>query len=1614
MTHKLFHTIKRLAMLAFMGAMTATAMQAQEALHLFYKNGARENLLITEDTQVEFSKHPFMEVMYEGADEYNVVYISASAGRSFYYGMVNANVSFTTSVDASWLTVRYDKENKYKIAMGEGAQQTYYLIFAEANKTGKERTATITFTPKRGKAKTLTVVQRPAMLSLDMVGNMVGFEPVTNKEETISWNATEYYAYAYPNFDVKVLSKPSWMKLERVEYGAEGFTLEQVAQVPDDVRVTHENLSGNATVACFTLEQNRSQKSRTGNIIFELDGETAVLSVTQEGLTDATLLEPLEEIQKGMLQMLGSNHDEFSHMAALHATDMMAEDMTMFNSSWFNYDYGHDNNAPNYRRNNHLWNTYYNIVKGANAAIDLALDAQNEVTNENFVLGNAYAYRAMAYLYLVQLFQDPTTEKGVNASLPGVPMLYAETEKAAMSNEQIEYFKGRNTVGEVFAQIEADITRAIELLQGEVRPSKNYIDVTVAQGIAARYYLLTQQWQQAANMANVARNSYRLMDGNTVENGIRDGFMDLTNDEWMWGYDHTSDTQTTYASFFSHISNLSSGYSGIGYTGRGIDARLFEQMTESDYRRLYWYRDADGQTQSTAKASPGSHMWQYPYAMLKFGWKEDWTQDYIYMRAAEMVLIEAEAWAQMGNVSNAAYTFAELMVRRDPNWQVHALTLDEIYLQRRLELIGEGHAYFDLKRLNKGVERDYEGSNHLDGYQINVAANDSAWVYKIPQSAINDDYTYNLTDKDNLWIENPVYLREINYTTYYTGDTIFMSASAGRAYTYGRVESNYPWTVTDNADWLLVRTDEKGVYASNFSGEHAYENLFMIYAQANNTNKERTATVTIASSEQGVKKTFTVVQRPYTLTFNEADYVRSGRYDGEKVDTYVLEGTWDWNNIWLNLLPNHGWKVTSYPDWMTLKEVAHGAQSFEDILAEDDILSAGTPLASTAKFLFEPNESAQPREATITIEGNGQKVVAKYYQEGLNEASIANASATLLKRMYQYDELGNGLHNDFGFPSLMLAMDSRGTDLVSEDMGYNWFSQPLRYVDVNSDYTSTAIYWNALYSAINAANEVIATYKDRAEQSLFQFYLAQAKTLRAFNYFYLVQLYQQTYVGNEEQLGVPLIHEGNMEQANTQGCPRARVSEIYEFILNDLAEALTMLEQTDVECPGKQFVSPEVVYALRARIYMVMNRWAEAADDAQRVINAGKAAPYSREELCRPTFADMNHKAWIWGIDTEETDRVVTSGIVNWPSHIGSLNYGYAQVGAWRKVNKSLYDAIPETDVRKGWFLDGNRNSTNLTAEQMEYVNNYSIPAYTQMKFAPYQDELGTNNNANDIPLIRVEEMYLILAEAKAMMGNSAEAVEVLNNFVQNYRDPAYHCTAATTAEVVDAVWMQRRIELWGEGHSYFDLMRMKKGVDRRGAGFQPNYVFNIPAGDAALIYQIPDGEMNSNPQLIQNPTADAPVAVEDVSPREQIGVGTYTHKNFFEGEQSGLTLYKEFGENTYVIENWGDYGVDFTFTWDGGSTVKVPNQYTGYTHSTHGDVYVMGVDDYASKEIAPSYYDAATKTFYFGVIYYVDAGYFGYGYETFTLTEQQAAPSARRVKSRKSEELSVKSDELK
>ena len=490
--------------------------------------------------------------------------------------------------------------------------------------------------------------------------------------------------------------------------------------------------------------------------------------------------------------------------------------------------------------------------------------------------------------------------------------------------------------------------------------------------------------------------------------------------------------------------------------------------------------------------------------------------------------------------------------------------------------------------------------------------------------------------------------------------------------------------------------------------------------------------------------------------------------------------------------------------------------------------------------------------ADLDTAPQGNTVTADQKAEvAANDPSKVSASVTGITTMFSVYQKSYTTHNDFGYASTMLFSDSRGTDLIGFDTGYNWFADALDLSDRSINGYSSEFAWFNSYNQIFAANAVVGQISAETDNPTLQFYLAQALSIRAFDYFNLIQLFQFTYKGNEDAPGVPLILDTNATEAGVNGIARNTVGEVYEQILKDLDLAIKLLTSSSEIRSDKRYVDLAVAYGLRARVNLVMQNWSAAASDAQAAIDNSDATPLSFEGAKKPGFIKMTENNWMWGIFISETDRVVTSAIVNWPSHMGSFNYGYASVGAWRMINPSLYEEINPSDARKGWFLDTNSKSNNLSPQQQAYVNSKGIPAYAQVKFAPYKEELGTSTNANDIPLMRIEEMYLILAEAQAMSGNASQGKTTLETFVKTYRDPQYSCEGSSDKEIQDEVWIQRRIELWGEGLSYFDLLRLRKGIDRASTKFTSideklkNYNYRIVdtvEGERAAIQTVKNG----------------------------------------------------------------------------------------------------------------------------------------------------------------------------
>lgn len=488
----------------------------------------------------------------------------------------------------------------------------------------------------------------------------------------------------------------------------------------------------------------------------------------------------------------------------------------------------------------------------------------------------------------------------------------------------------------------------------------------------------------------------------------------------------------------------------------------------------------------------------------------------------------------------------------------------------------------------------------------------------------------------------------------------------------------------------------------------------------------------------------------------------------------------------------------------------------------------------------------------------------------LQETNAAVPSRAAASFAGLFNPLGNpnyfgyGTPDDWGVLMMLFCNDVESADACLPDSGYNWFSVCGEYSSRNAAYRNPTIRYRTPYMIIANVNDFLAGFGEDVKDAESLYMMGQAKALRAYAYMQLAANFQFTYLVAKDQPCVPICSPDVEDPTNN---PRATVAQIYELIMADLNSAIELLE--GYARPSKMYIDQQVVYGIRARANLTMGEYAAAAADAEKA--AEGYTPASIEEVSHPSFMDINEHNWIWGFDmtadNAKTFRYATSS--SWLRSFSAWAYA-AGAGCYTMINKILYDKIPDTDVRKGWWVNeelyspllegltwdgGNQGSaTGQQIPEFEYDDKLAFLPYTNVKFGC--DPIGTTDNAEDSPLMRVEEMILLQAEAYAKSGNEAKAKQILVDFVKTYRDPAY--TGSTSRSLVDEIWFQRRVELWGEGFGIIDTKRLNKPMvrflgDPDGTNQAPAFRFNIAADDGWLNMRFTNGELNTNFGIVDN-----------------------------------------------------------------------------------------------------------------------------------------------------------------
>ncbi len=469
--------------------------------------------------------------------------------------------------------------------------------------------------------------------------------------------------------------------------------------------------------------------------------------------------------------------------------------------------------------------------------------------------------------------------------------------------------------------------------------------------------------------------------------------------------------------------------------------------------------------------------------------------------------------------------------------------------------------------------------------------------------------------------------------------------------------------------------------------------------------------------------------------------------------------------------------------------------------------------------------------------------------------------------------------DDFGFVMMAFSNDLEAADIVGQNNNYNWFSTCSELTTRNADYANPYIRYRGVYDEVARANDVIKAYGEITAETLaeIKYKVAQAYAIRAFCYLNIAPYFQFNYKTSSDKPCVPLVTETTTDFTNN---PRAAVKEIYDQIVSDLDFAIANLD--GYTRPDKSKIDKQVAYGLRARANLDMGKYAEAASDAAAA--AQGYTPASIAEVSTPSFYNITDHNWLWGydmtMDVAKAFPFATSS--SWIRSFSANGYS-AGTGTYFCINNLLYDKIPDSDVRKGWWVDADLNSPlldgltwgslkgqQIATEEIADEKMIFLP-YTNVKFGMYT--IGGTTNEEDWPFMRVEEMLLIQAEGLIKSGQTAAGVQVLNDFVRTYRDPQYNAEA-TGRKIEDEVWFQRRVELWGEGFSNSDTRRLGKPLVRfhgSDSNWPEAFRFNMTADDGWWLLRFCTDELNTNLAIVDNEGGASPVSGQNASLRDGV-----------------------------------------------------------------------------------------------------------------------------------------------
>lgn len=411
------------------------------------------------------------------------------------------------------------------------------------------------------------------------------------------------------------------------------------------------------------------------------------------------------------------------------------------------------------------------------------------------------------------------------------------------------------------------------------------------------------------------------------------------------------------------------------------------------------------------------------------------------------------------------------------------------------------------------------------------------------------------------------------------------------------------------------------------------------------------------------------------------------------------------------------------------------------------------------------------------------------------------------------------------------------------------------------------VLWGTAYGLINEINLILdAVPKVNTSQTNKDKWEGEAKFLRGLLYFDLVKCYAYiptAVVSSQDKGGVPLrlIPTNSSSEAGNYKPSRASISAVYAQIYLDLNDAIAKIPAT---ANNRAFGTQAAARALLSRVALYNGDWATVITQSSSALTstigsvltastyvAGWRASVHPESMFDIAFATAAESV---GVNTSLQTSYTGLAALQSPFQsgggfgdfvpntivLGGVGLSYASFATFPAPSASFNSAAaPDYGVTRG---------TDVRAQLYEWGT-----TLRGTRFVECTKFFGKNGiiNLDNVPVIRKSEMLLNRAEAyykRNAAGDEALALADLNTFRTNR---GLTTVALTGTALFNEIINQRYLEFAFEGHRFFDLKRLGMDIVKPQSG---STILTLPFTDTRLLAGIPQGEIDGNPNMVQNP----------------------------------------------------------------------------------------------------------------------------------------------------------------